>query len=316
MLRRSHAHQWSRYMRTMNRVHVDLNLLLAFEALLEERSVTRAAARLGLTQSALSHALGRLREHLGDPLFVRGPTGMVPTPRADALAGPVQEALTTIRGALDARPFDPATARGVVRVETTDYTAFVLVPALTARLRAEAPGLDLHVSTTPSDGLTELASGTVDVVITRPLVGDVRGGLYQQVLLEDHFECVLRAGHPAADRLDLDAFLAWPHVLVAPRGQTGGVVDTALAARGLTRRVAVLLPHFLVAPHIVAASDAIVTLASRVARRVAAPLGLVLRPPPLELPGFAMAMVWHERTHRDPAARWVRARVAEIAAGA
>ncbi|MDP2310872.1 MAG: LysR family transcriptional regulator [Pseudomonadota bacterium] len=296
----------------MNAMHLDLNLLLVLEALLEERSVTRAAARMGLTQSALSHALGRLREHIGDPLFVRGPTGMVPTPRAEALAGPVHEALTTIRGALDSRPFDPSTARGVVRLGTTDYAAFVLVPGLTARLRAEAPGLDLHVSSIPSEGITELVSGAVDVVITRPLGGDVRGGLYQQVVFEDDFLCVLRAGHPAADRFDLDAFLAWPHVLVAPRGQTGGVVDTVLATRGLARRVAVLLPHFLVAPHIVAGSDAIVTLAARVARRLAEPLGLILRPPPLALPGFTMAMVWHERTHRDPAARWVRERVMEV----
>lgn len=313
MLRWLHAHQWSRYMQFMNSMHLDLNLLLALEALLEERSVTRAAARLGLTQSALSHALGRLREHVGDPLFVRGPTGMVPTPRAEALAGPLRDALATIRAALDAGPFDPATARGVVRLGTTDYAAFVLVPALSAGLGAEAPGLDLHVSAVASEGLGELASGAVDLVISRPLDGDVRGGLYQQVIFEDEFLCVLRQGHPAADRLDLDAFLAWPHVLVAPRGQTGGVVDTALAARGLSRRVAVLLPHFLVAPHIVAASDVIVTLAARVARRIAEPLGLVLRPPPLALPGFTMAMVWHERTHRDPAARFVRQRVMEVA---
>ncbi len=298
----------------MNSMHLDLNLLLTLEALLAERSVTRAAARLGLTQSALSHALARLREHVGDPLFVRGPAGMLPTPRAEALAGPVQDALSAIRAALDARPFDPATARGVVRLGTTDYASFVLVPALAARLRAEAPGLDLHVSAVASEGMNELASGAVDLVVTRPLQGDVRGGLYQQVVFEDHFLCVLRAGHPAADRLDLDAFVAWPHVLVAPRGQTGGVVDTVLAAHGLSRRVAVLLPHFLVAPHIVAASDAIVTLAARVAHRLAEPLGLVLRPPPLALPGFEMAMVWHERTHRDPAARWVRERVTEVAA--
>ena len=297
----------------MNDVHVndiDLNLLVALDALIRERSVTRAARRVGVTQSAMSHALGRLRERLGDPLFVRGPAGMLPTPRAEALAAPIARTMAGIRDVFAPARFDPMTASGEIRFGTSDYGAFVLLPAFADLLRREAPGLDLHVLPVTEDGASDLASGLVDIAISRP----GPDGLHHEVLFDDVFLCVLRAGHPAADGLDLDAFLAWPHVLVAPRGRTGGVVDTVLAERGLSRRVSVLLPHFLVAPHIVASTDCILTLASRVACRVAEPLGLVLRPLPLPLPRFGIAMLWHERTEQDAALRWARGRLRAVAA--
>jgi DNA-binding transcriptional LysR family regulator len=309
------------YILVMHELHlgsVDLNLLVVLDALLAERNVTRAAARVGISQSAASHALARLRALTGDELLVRGREGMVPTLRGDALAAPVRKALEEIARAL-APPgaFDPATARGKVLIGTSDYAELVLLPRVFARLAREAPRLDLRVLTLSDDLAPTLATGVVDLAIAPLPPADERPGIYAKRLFDESFVCVVRKGHPlATKKLTLARFAAAAHALISPRGKEGGFVDDALARLGTQRRVAIATPHFLVAPHLVASSDLILTLAERVAQVLAVPLGLaVLTPPPeLELARFTMSAVWHERTNGDPTLRWVRELIAAEAA--
>jgi len=296
---------------------LDLNLLRALDALLGERHVTRAATRLGMTQSAASHALARLRAALGDPLLVRGGRGaMVPTPRAEALAGPLREALAALAAAVRGAPgFDPATARRTFHLATGDYAELVLLPRLAARIAAAAPGIDLWVHAVPDDPGPPLATGAIDGVLA-PLRGSGwPAGCYEKRLFAESFTCVVRDRHPAAaQRLTLARYCALPHILVAPRGTPGSFVDNALAAVGRTRRVAVAVPHFLVVPHVVAATDLVATLATRVVDALAPLVGLQRLAPPLELARFTIALIWHERAHHDPAQRWLRDQITAVAA--
>jgi len=299
---------------------LDLNLLRVLDALLAERHVTRAARRLGLTQPACSHALGRLRRALGDPLLVRGPGGaMLPTARAEAIAPTLRAALVQLAAAVEGDPgFDPATARRRVRIATSDYAELVVLPELIAAIGRAAPGVDLWVVPIPParDARVEmLASGAADVVIGPPR-RDWPAGVYERRLFDERFRCVVRRGHPAAGkRMTLARYCALSHVLVAPRGSAGSLVDDALAARGRSRRVAVAVPHFLVVPHLVAGSDLIATLAGRVVDAYADAVGLEVMAPPLELAGFAISMTWHERVHHDPAQRWLREQIVAASGG-
>jgi DNA-binding transcriptional LysR family regulator len=293
---------------------LDLNLLVALSALLEERHVTRAARALGMSQSAMSHALGRLRAALSDELLVRGPSGLVPTARAEALREPLREALSTLSDALDTpRPFEAATARRAFTVAASDYVQLVVLPRLVARLQAEAPGVDLWiVSPSPEEIATRLADGTLDLDIGVPRA-EAAPGLHARRLFDERFVCVVREGHPRVrDTLTLEDYVDLPHAFVAPRGRKGGAVDSALAKRGLERRVAVAVPHFLVMPTVIASSDLIVTLASRVARSFAEHLPLRLFEPPIPLPSFSMQMTWHERAKSDPGHQWLRALLVDV----
>lgn len=300
---------------SMSDVHLgtfDLNLLLALDALLTERSVTRASARIGVTQSAASHALARLRKLTGDELLVRGRDGMVPTLRAEAMGAPLRRALEDIRGTLSPpRAFEPKAARLRVFIGTSDYAELVLLPGIMARLGREAPGVELRVVALRDDPGSDLASGKLDVVLMPPPLPSEEGpSIHYLQVLSERFVCVARRDHPLAKKraLTLSRFAAASHALISPWGMEGGLVDDALARLGLQRRVTVALPHAMVAPHVVASSDLLLTMPERVARVLAPPLGLVvLEPPPeLLLTGFAISMLWHERTDGDLARRWLR----------
>lgn len=301
---------------------LDLNLVLALDALLAERHVTRAAERLGVSQSAASHALARLRDVLGDPLLVRGPRGaMQPTPRALALAPMLSRALTDVAAALRRpEPFAPSTARRTFHLGAGDYAELVLLPRLVARLATAAPGIDLFIRTVPDDIPTAIARGELDAVIAPARPRDVAGpGIYQRLLFEEQFVCAVRAGHPATQRkLTLDRYCSLDHLLIAPRGTYGGFVDDALAALRKRRRVALAVPHFLIVPHVVAGTDLIVTLASRIAAAFADSHRLATLRPPAELglDGFLMHLIWHERAHADDAQRWLRDQIATVAGSA
>ena len=294
---------------------IDLNLVVALDALVSECHVTRAAARLGITQSAASHALARLRDLLGDPLLVRGPTGtMVPTPTARLLAPKLRSALDALTSALRGETFDPATARRTFHVGASDYVELVMLPQLTARLERLAPGIDVWVHTYNDWGDGELASGALDLVIGPPRGAARPRAAYERVLFSESFTCVMRANHPLSrGRLTLRRYCEVSHLMVAPRGTPGSFVDDALAAVGKTRRVALAVPHFLVVPYVIAASDLIATLASRIAALFAATLELVTVPPPIEVPKFEIALAWHERNHHDAAHRWLRDQLVAVA---
>jgi DNA-binding transcriptional LysR family regulator len=292
---------------------------LALDALLATRNVTQAAERVGITQSAMSHALRRLRAVTGDSLLVRAQGGMVTTPRADALGPPIRRALEEVALALaPTAKFDPQTARLAFTFMTTDYCELVLLPKLIALLAREAPGIDLRVVAQSDEVARPLAAGVFDLAIMPPHRSDESSSVFAQKLFDDRFVCVVRKGHPlAGKKLTLARFAAASHVLVSPRGATQSFVDDALAGLGLQRRIALVVPHFLIAPHVIATSDWIVTLAARVAELFAEPLGLTLLAPPpeLRLSGFSVSAMWHERTQNDPAQRYLRAKLMAVAKG-
>jgi DNA-binding transcriptional LysR family regulator len=296
---------------------VDLNLVLALDALLAERHVTRAASRLGITQSAASHALARLRDLLGDPVLVRGPKGtMLPTPRAEALAPAIHRILSDLSAVLrgDAA-FDPATARRTFRIGTSDYVQVVLLPALMRHLAKTAPGIDLWIHTLGDHGDEELMAGTVDVLIGLPRGTARPAGAYEKLLFDESFTCVVRKRHPLADsKLTLARFCAASHMLVAPRGTSGSIVDDALVAIGRSRRIALALPQFMVAPYMIANTDLIATLPTRVAMTFAEMMDLVAMAPPVQLPKFEMVLAWHERDQHDLPHKWLREQILAVAA--
>lgn len=303
-------------MHEANIAAVDLNLLVALQALLAERHVTRAAARMGLTQPAMSHALARLRDTLGDPLLVRSKIGLQLTPRAASLAEPLDRLLLDA-GALLAPPkrFDPRTSTRRFRIATSDYMEIVLMPALLEHLGREAPGVDVVLSRYAGRDTRQLDDGEADLLLIPGMTGAPSGVLAQRILSEK-FVCVVRADHPlVGKKLTLDRYLELAHVLVSPGGARGGIVDDALAKLGKTRRVAVMVPHFLVAPFLVERTDLVLTLAARIARSLAPAVKLKALAPPseLNLPGFDMRLVWHERDHADPAHAWLRARITAVA---
>lgn len=294
---------------------VDLNLVLALDALLGERHVTRAAARLGITQSAASHALARLRDLLADPLLVRGRRGtMLPTPRALALAPAVHRILTELSAVVRGEAaFEPASARRTFHIGTSDYIEFVFLPRLIERIQRFAPNIDVWVHALTDHGDEALAAGTIDAVLGLPR-GTRPTGTHEKVLFDESFTCVVRPNHPlAASKLTLARYCAARHLLVSPRGTPGSFVDDALTAIGRSRRIALAVPHFLVVPYLIAGSDLIATLATRVATTFAGALGLVTMSPPLTLPKFQMALSWHERDHDYPPHRWLREQVLAVA---
>jgi DNA-binding transcriptional LysR family regulator len=289
---------------------VDLNLMVALDALLEAENVTRAARRIGLSQSALSSALGRLRHLFGDRLLVRAPGGMAPTPLGRRLREPVRRALDEVAGMLrPPGPFDPR-APHRFRIAVTDYVGLVLLPAIAARVLRAGPAIDLEVRTMddwllPAD---DLDRGALDVAVS--FFREVPPRLRAKHLFDEEFTCAVRRGHPTVGRrLGLRQYTALPHLLVSPRAGVTGTVDAALASRGLSRRVAVTVPHFAVAPAVLARTDCVATLAGRVARLGARLAPLRLLAPPLALRGFAVQMVWHPQTDSDPAASWLRTQI-------
>ena len=299
----------------MNIQNFDLNLLLALDALLKEQHVTRAAMRIGLSQPAMSNALARLRDLLDDPLLVRAAKGMVPTPRAERLREPVRAALRAIERAVsDEDAFVPATTQASLDLTTSDAIGMLLLPRLGERLRKEAPGISLHVhAMNEEEGPWEgLESGRIDLVAG--VYDSPPAGVRDLPLYEERFVCVMRAGHPLAGKpLSLRQYVELPHILVltSRSGLGPSLVDRSLEQRGLTRRIALTLPHFLLAPFIVAQSDFVILFPSRLAAHFAALLPVRIAAPPLPLPSYTIRLYWHERAHRDPANGWMRGLVQE-----
>lgn len=298
----------------MHSVHIrdiDLNLVRILDALLEHRSVTKAARQLGLSQSATSHALARLRTLLQDPLFIRDKHAFAPTARAARLAQPLRQTLLELERTLQPpRPFDPKTARQRFTIATADYAQFVLLPELVKRLTREAPGVDLWFRAFSEASPNRAASEDADVVIGPRLDDSTSGAIVERALFDERFVCILRSAHPAlSKRWTPERFAALQHVLIAPGGKPGGTVDEALARLKLERRVTVGVPHFLSAPYLVVDSDLVATVPERLARLVSPSLKLEVREPPIAVPGFGVFLYWHRRHQHDPAHVWLRAQI-------
>jgi DNA-binding transcriptional LysR family regulator len=292
---------------------LDLNLLKAFNALLDERNVTRAAERLSLTQPAVSGMLTRLRESFDDQLFVRAQRGIVPTLRALELAGPVKQLLNDVESMLLPLAFDPATANMTLRISSTDYALRAVVVPFLSALRQRAPGIRVAVIPVEDSRLmTQFERGDVDLALATP--ESAPPDLHTHRLFEERYVCVLRADHPdaAGGELSLDRFCALDHALVSYSGGAfSGVTDEALAAMGRARRVTVSVTSFLVLPEILRVSDLIAVVPSRL---VAHAEGLTVLEPPLAIPGFVKTAAWHERSHRDAGHRWIRSLLFETCA--
>jgi len=294
----------------------DLNLLPIFVALLEERSVTRAADRLGMTQSALSNALTRLRGMLQDPLFVRERYGMRPTPKAEALAPALSSALAALDTVvLGQQAFDPSRADQLVTIAPNSYVEFVFVPAFAARLRELAPGMRLRTVPYGADlAATGVTSGTTAMVLGR--ITDAPDNLVVQHIADDGLACVVRADHPKiGNRITKLQYERMKHVNLLPAGgRLRAGLFQALERGGLKRDVAVTVTHFMSIPEIVAATDYCATLPRLICRRLAGDARLKVLPTPVDLGTFPMQAAWHVRHRHDPAHVWLRTLVAEVAA--
>jgi DNA-binding transcriptional LysR family regulator len=289
----------------MNLGAFDLNLLIVFDAVMQERSVTRAGSRIGLSQPAMSHALNRLRYMLKDELFVRAPEGMMPTPRAEELAQPLRNALSEMQLALEPATFDPAASdRGFV-LAVNNYAAVVLASPLVAAVSAAAPAvrLDLRPSGT-LDIVDRLDRGDLDLAIGSM---DSPGERFAAApLLEDPFVVVMRRDHPAGRRkLSAAGFAALPHLEISSSGEDTGFIDGWLAESGLVRRVALRAPYLSAAP-ILVQSDMVASLSRRIAQEFVRNHPLQIREPPYDAPQVRTIMLWHRRLNRQPAHRWLR----------
>lgn len=292
---------------------LDLNLLRLFEAVMQAGNVSQAAQRLGLTQSAASNGLARLRDSLGDPLFIRRPGGVEPTARAHELAGPVAEALSHLRTALDGqRDFDPAHLEAEVVIGTSDHAELVLGPRLATRLAVDAPGLALtfrHCDR--SDALDLIDGGTVQLALGA--LPEPPSRMTRQFLSREGFAVVMRSGHPAAEGLDLPAYVACRHLLVSAIASRNGLVDRLLAEQNRARRLGPVASHYLAAGAMIAGTDDLLTLPQSVADVLAQAFGLLCRPVPLAMPAMRLSMVWHRRNAEAPLHRWLRHLVAALA---
>jgi DNA-binding transcriptional LysR family regulator len=300
----------------MNLAEIDLNLLVVLDALLEERQLGRAATRLGYTQPALNAALNRLRRLVGDPLLVRDQGKLRPTPRAEDLHRQVRTVLGQIEHVLSPpEHFDPLLSRATFTLAVTDYCEFALLPKLIQTLALAAPGVRVAVRYLGEEfPLADLESGRVELVLGH--FDELPPGLPHQALFTERLVCVLRKNHPQVKEkgtLSSEAFSTVSHVQVQPRGGALGLVDAALGASGLSRKVALKVPSFTVAPMVVASTDLCALLPARVAQHFASLLPLRVLEPPVPLDGYAATQVWHERSDSNPGVTYLRERITEAA---
>lgn len=293
----------------MSLAGIDVNLLVALDVLLEERHVTRAARRMGITQSAMSQTLQRVRELLDDPLLIRRGTVMVPSPRAEALTGPLRKALRALETtvyAVDA--FEPASARTTFRVALFDVYALSLVPKLVARLSSEAPGVRLEVVPIDMGRVVEQQrNGDVDVALLVPR--EFPSDIDHQPLIPETMVAMARTGHPILAHgrpPDLEDVVQWPHLTVRITGRGHTAVDEQLAARGSARRVRAQVAYFLAAPAVVCASDLIAAVPLTAAVAFAQRWPVALFPYPAGPLPYTVSMTWARHLDADPAQVWLR----------
>ena len=300
---------------------LDLNLLRVFDAIFQTRSVTIAASNLHLTQPAVSKQLNRLREVLADPLFVRTNDGMSPTPRAEAIAGPIRQALSEVRNTIERQlGFSPATAERTFRIFMSDLGQMVLLPRVLERISREAPSVNIHTVQVPPARMRSVALESGDVDLAVGYFEEFEGSIHCQVLFEEHYVGMVRASHPTIrDSLTFEQFLQAPQLVYHPSG--GGhssqenFVDKAFWAAGVERRVAVHVAHTMGITSIVSSTDLLVVVPHRLARACADRIDVTILELPIEIPNFHIAQYWHERFHTDPGNQWLRGLFAQLYGG-
>lgn len=291
-------------MKTIHLKNIDLNLLLIFDCIYREESITEAGERLGRTQSAVSHALERLRNLFDDPLFVRTSNRMRPTPRAHQLAGPIQMALKNIQDVLVMpTQFSPKKLERTFIISMSDYCETVILPPLMKLLSVQAPRVRLEIlapaTTDPQQGLE---SGAFDLIIGNK---DVAAGIYQQNLFDDEFVCMVSKNHAGVgNELTLEAYLENPHIIFAPSGKKDRL-EKSLRKQGIKRRIVLQVPHILVIPQILKDAPFLVTLPRKFAEALDTTFLRMLKPP-VKLPEIPVMQYWHEALNSDPAHQWLR----------
>ncbi|MDP8981394.1 MAG: LysR family transcriptional regulator [Acidobacteriota bacterium] len=303
----------------MNISAFDLNVLPVFEAVMDERSVSRAAVRVGLSQPAVSNAIRRMREAMGDPLWIRTARGMTPTPRAEQLAGPVRAALAHMRSALAGESaFDPATTTRTFRLAMNDYSEWRMEAAIVAGTCGQSSGASVQVRRVDTlFGVPEadLRNGVVDVAIGFfPDPRNLGEGTLSETLFEEDNVVVGRRGNRALRKqLTLERFAELDHAAVIYRAEPWGIIDQELASHGLRRRLRLATPHFLTALKAVAESDLIACVPEGLAREFEESMGLVIRAVPVSLPRFVTRMLWARQWQEDAAHVWLRGKIREAA---
>ena len=284
---------------------LDVNLLQLFELIYSSRSVTRAAEHLGLAQPTVSIWLAKLRKQLNDPLFVRTPSGMLPTPEADALIGTVRQALESLRylAQREAR-FDPATSDRRFRICMTDASHITLLPQLLAHVRSTAPGVRLGAERIDNQTAQRLESGEADLALG--LIPELGAGFYQQSLFTQDWVCLANAQHPRiGETLSADMYQVEGHINVVS-GTGHHLLDASLERHHLEHRVVLELPGFLGLTAIVSTTDLLVTLPRQIGETLAKLGGLNVFSCPIPIPTFTVKQHWHTRYHNDPGNRWLR----------
>ncbi|OZI62754.1 MULTISPECIES: LysR family transcriptional regulator [Bordetella] len=292
---------------------IDLNLLVLFQQLMVERRVSKVAENMGLTQPAVSNALAKMRRIFGDELFVRTPSGMVPTSFAEQLGEPVGYALGMIHSSLNqGTQFEPASLKRTVTIGMTDIGEIVFLPALIERLGREAPGVVLNtVRNTAVNLRDDMEAGKVDLAIG--LLPQLKAGFFQRRLFRQRYVCLFRRGH-ALDRprLTLADYKTAEHLVIVSAGTGHGKVDELIQKAGIERVVRLTVPHFVSVGHILQRSALVATVPERLAQTLTDPFGLTLRTHPVKLPDVPINVFWHARVHRTPVNQWLRGMVFEL----
>ncbi len=294
--------------------NLDLNLLVTLDVLLRERSVTRAAQTLYLSQSAVSHALGRLRTMLGDPLLVRGPGGMVPTQYAEHLQQSVHEALQVMQLAISRGKFDPSRSTQAFYLGTTDYVEYLILPRLMERVYKVAPNVRIMLRSVVTEKVRDdLVSGHLDTAVS--FAPQTSSLIHIRRMMPETYSCVMRIDmFGRARKISLRQYLDAAHCLVSPSGTFSGAADTALARIKRHRNVVLSTPRYLSAAEIVARSDMVLTIQTRLARHFTEYLPLKMCATPFRMPVNYLGMQWSDRTNNDPAHQWLRALMVEVCA--
>lgn len=292
---------------------IDLNLLVVFNQLLIDRRVSKVATSLGLSQPGVSNALARLRKLTDDPLFLRTPKGMEPTPFAQQLAEPTARALQVIHTAINQRAtFDPATSTRAFTVGMTDIGEIYFLPKLMKELSRVAPGVSLStVRNTAVNLQDEMEAGHVNLAIG--LLPQLKAGYFQRRLFKQHYVCMFRRGHALDKRsISLGEFSAAEHVVVVSEGTGHGKADELLRRKNIARKVVLTVPHYVAVGHILHDSDLVATVPERLAQALVEPFGLSYVRNPAKLPEIAISLFWHGRYHKDPAITWLRSLIVRL----
>ncbi|MES2103806.1 MAG: LysR family transcriptional regulator [Pseudomonadota bacterium] len=290
---------------------IDLNLLVVFQEVFQEKQISSVARKLGLSQPAVSNALARLRRSFGDELFVRTALGMQPTPLAEQLAEPISAALAQVSRALNRHEhFDAASSKRHFTIAMTDVGEVYFMPALVEKCRQFAPQLQVStVRASSMDLKAEMEAGRVDLAIGA--FDNLSGALYQRRLFNQNYVCMFRAGHPlAAAKMGLKDFLAAQHLIVASMESPYDSINQSLEKAGIRAASQFSVPHFVAVPYIVSTTDLLVTVPQKLAERAAAPFNLHYVKPPLRLPSLQTNMFWHRRYNQDDGNQWLRGFIA------